>query len=158
MAQATANRVPMGIKKLQKSAQDLQGTVEITRPGPPLTICTKLKLKQFMTIDLYGCAAKGITRAHVAERLSRLLQRTVTLSTVNGWVAESREDVNLPMGWIPAWCEATRSTRLLAHITRYVHEHVDQAVFDLSEALAQQDAAAERVKALEGQVYQETGA
>ena len=141
------------VKKLQKSAQDLQGTIEITRPEPPLTLCKKMKLKMFMGFDLHECAAQRITRAHVADRLSELLQRKITLSTINGWVAESREDVALPMGWIPAWCEATRSTRLLAQITRCVHEHVPQAVFYLSEARNQQDAAAERVKALEGQVY-----
>ena len=163
---ATANRAPVIAKRdvsrlsdvpriLQKSALDLHGSVEITRPEPPLTLCKKMKLKMFMGFDLHECSAQGITRAHIADRLSELLQRKITLSTINGWVAESREDVALPMGWIPAWCEATRSTRLLAQITRCVHEHVPQAVFDLSEARNQQDAAAERVKALEQTVYQQ---
>ncbi len=153
IAKRDASRLSDVPRILQKSALNSHGSIEITRPGPPLSLCNKMKLKMFMGFDLHECAANGITRAHIADRLSELLQRKITLSTINGWMAESREDVNLPMGWIPAWCVATRSTRLLTQIIRCVHEHVPQDVFDLSEARAQQDAAAERVKALETEVY-----
>ena len=53
------------------------------------------------------------SREQVAERLTWLVGKTVTLAQVDAIAAETKEN-RLPAEWVPAWIVATGSQRVLA--------------------------------------------
>lgn len=146
-------RIAGAPRKMQKRAADLQGTRECAPDGEPLSFCKRLHLKELMALDLAEAQRNGLTRDHVADALSDLLQRRISKTDVDQYVAQSREDRALPAGWVLAWTMATRSSRVVEHLYREAREAIDPRVFELTELEERRAALASRSEELAAEVY-----
>ena len=106
------------------------------------------RIKLAAAQDLKECRH---SRAEVAEGITRLISRPVTLAQINAIVAESHTH-RLPAEWIPAWCRVTGSTRILemlcAEVGMWLSDDMDHDLADLARAELGKQKAAERAAAL----------
>jgi len=64
---------------------------------------------------LMGMALKrsGLSRPQLADRLSSLLNESISLHQINAWLAETKTGHRFPAEYLPAFCAATGSLELL---------------------------------------------
>lgn len=94
---------------------------EMTPFAPPSPLAEndfRLQVAQEMALDVASARNEGVDREQIAARMSEFLGRPVSKTTIDNWTKESREDKNLTLGWVSAWCHATGSTRALEFVTK----------------------------------------
>ena len=77
----------------------------------------RFNVKQRLTLDASAAKSNGIDRAAIAERISESTGRDISIHTIDGWLAESKETKNLPAGLLNAWADATESRIALEYVT-----------------------------------------
>lgn len=65
-----------------------------------------------------------LSRAEVADEVSRAVDRSVSEATLNAWCSESKDGHRLPAAYVPALCRITGSTLLLRVIAEASAVHV----------------------------------
>ena len=76
----------------------------------------RFNCKQQMSLDVASAKRNGIDREAIAERMTVSTGRDISVSTVDGWLAESKENRQLPLGYAPAWADATGSSITLEYV------------------------------------------
>jgi hypothetical protein len=116
------------------------------RPADP---DMRLRIKRTLVQDLKECR---FSREQVAEALSRLIGRTITLAQIDAWAAETKEH-RLPAEYVPAWVRCTGSRRVLellcAESGMWVADAEEHDFAEYGRARMQEDAAAARRSELE---------
>ncbi len=86
-----------------------------------------------------------LSREEIAERMSALLGIPVTVRQLNGWTAESREDLRFPLQHLCAFCEVLEDWSLLRAVCGvagfYLADKKDQVLMQLGKAYADLEAA-----------------
>jgi hypothetical protein len=72
------------------------------------------EIKRLLAQDLRECR---YSREQVADELSRLMGRTITVAQIDAYTAATKTH-RFPAEMIPAWIQVTGSTRILATICR----------------------------------------
>jgi hypothetical protein len=73
---------------------------------------------QVRTILSDACRQQRLSRAEIAQQMSRLLGRSVTERILNDFTADSHELHRFPLAWTAAFCHVTNDFRLLDVIVR----------------------------------------
>lgn len=91
------------------------------------------------------------SREEVAERLSFLLARKITVAQIDALIAESKPH-RFPAEWIPAWVKITGSARLLALLCEesgyWLADETEHNLAQLSRTEIERDRADRRVAEL----------
>jgi hypothetical protein len=67
---------------------------------------------------LAGLFKGGFSREAIAERMSHLVGREVTVAMLDTYTADSKRNHRFPAAWIPALCAATGDARLLQYLVQ----------------------------------------
>jgi hypothetical protein len=98
----------------------------------------------------------GKTRESLADQMSALTGMEITVRRINGFTAESREDLRFPLELVRAFCVATGDFSILRRVAELAgFRLVDAAEWDLLELgkeFLRQKRATEKVAALEARL------
>jgi len=107
-----------------------------------------VRVKQAAALDIKDCK---YSRNQIADGLSRLTGKPVTVAQIDAAVAETHSH-RIPAEWLPAWSRVTGSTRILemlaAEIGMWLSDATDHDLADLARAELQQQNAARRAATL----------
>lgn len=74
-------------------------------------------VKKQLSLDAAAAKSGGITRDHIADRMSTLTGRDISVFMVDNWIAETKKTKNIPLGLVNAWSEATGARNALQYVT-----------------------------------------
>lgn len=75
------------------------------------------RMREMISKELRGCQ---LSRYQVAARMSELVGQDITKTMLDSWTAESKEQHRFPAIFLPAFCEAVGSTRIIQDLGRIV--------------------------------------
>ena len=101
-------------KKVLSETESLFGTTNDDDADSAMDF--RFNIKQRLGLDAEAARRKGIDRAAIATRMSESTGRDISVYTLDGWLAESKEGRNLPHGFANAWAAATESTITLEYV------------------------------------------
>jgi hypothetical protein len=111
-----------------------------------------LLIKRIAALDLKECRW---SREQVAEGLSKLVGRVVSLAQLDTITAETKSH-RLPAEWIPAWVRVTGSTRLLdllcAESGMWMADETEHDLADLARAQIHQERVSGKIVELKKRV------
>ena len=101
-------------KKVLSETASIFGTTNAS--GADSVMDFRFNCKQRLALDVAAAKRKGIDRTAIAERMSVSTGRDISVYTLDGWLAESKEGRNLPLGYANAWADATESSLTLEYV------------------------------------------
>jgi hypothetical protein len=105
-------------------------------------------IKRAAALDIKECPQ---SREEVADRLSQLLRRNITVAQIDAVLAETKPH-RFPAEWIPAWLLVTGSRRVLdvvcAETGLWVADETERAFARYGRASLEHEKAAERTESL----------
>jgi hypothetical protein len=125
---------------MEKSAENLYVVTPAERlPG---SLDLDFDLRSLLSDVIRQCSKK---REQIAEEMSQLLDRAVSVPMLNAFTADSREGHRFPAAWVPAFCSVTGDIRLLQLIARsaclYVVDEKSINLIQFGEALLRKEQA-----------------
>ncbi len=106
----------------------------------------RYNVKQRMSLDAAAAKRNSIDRVTIAGRMSDSTGRDISIHSVAAWLAETRETMNLPLGFANAWATATESTITLEYV---MSQHPTLArrlrLGEIAEAVAELEAEKRRI-------------
>ena len=114
-----------------------------------------LLVKRAAAQDLKECRW---SREEVAEGLSRLIGRPISLAQIDAMLAETKQH-RLPAEWIPAWARVTGSTRILALVCAecglWLADETEHDLAELARAEMEREKAGARAEELRKRLAEE---
>jgi hypothetical protein len=112
-------------------------------------------IKRALAEDIKECA---YSREQIAEGLTRLVGRTITVAQIDAWTAETKIGHRFPAEMIPAWSRVTVSRRVLdlvcAEAGCWVQGATEHDLAELGRAQLQAEKVAGRIAELKARVQE----